>query len=279
VNPGDGVVIMEPAHENYGPAVLFAGAQPLWVPLEWPEFRFDPDVLAAAFAEGPRAIIVNTPHNPTGRVFSYEELSVIAELCRRHDVIAISDEIYEHIVYDGRVHVPLATLPGMGERTVTVSGLGKTYSVTGWRIGWVIAPPHLTDAIRKVHDFLVICAPTPLQEAAITALEFPDRYYADLLQFYTRKRARMMEMLASAGFSASPPEGTYYVLADFSPLGFPGDDHAFARYLTTEIGVAVVPGSSFCHAPSRYSHTVRFAFPKRDETLEEVARRLQVLRR
>jgi len=279
VNPGERVILMEPAPESYWPSVVLAGAEPLWVPLEPPDFRFDPDVLAAAFDLGPRAIIINTPHNPTGRVFTYHELSLIAELCQRHDVIAISDEAFEHIVYDGRVHVPLATLPGMAERTVTVSGLGKSYHVTGWRVGWVVAPPPLTEAIRKVHDLLVVSAPTPLEEAAVVALELPDGYYADLLGVYARKRARAMEMLAEAGFVAAPPEGTWYVLADFTPLNFPGDDYAFAHYLATEIGVAVVPGSSFCHDPLPYAHTVRFTFARRDEVLEEAAYRLKALRR
>jgi aspartate/methionine/tyrosine aminotransferase len=287
VDPGDRVVILEPAHENYLAGVLFAGGEPIWVPLPPPDFTLDEAQLRAAFAQQPRAIIINTPHNPTGRVFTREELGLIAKLCIEYDTIAITDEIYEHILYDGREHVPLATLPGMAERTITTSGLSKTYAATGWRVGWVIAPPALSNAVRTVHDFLTICAPTPLQEASAVALGLPDAYYAELAQAYTARRDRMMAILEDSGFRAAPPEGAYYVMADFSEVqadlaryarglqGGQGDDVAFARWLTIERKVAVVPGSSFYHDPALGRKLVRFAFPKRLETLEEAGRRLQ----
>jgi aspartate/methionine/tyrosine aminotransferase len=287
VDPDGRVVILEPAHENYLAGVLFAGGEPVWIPLPPPDFTLDEAQLRAAFAQRPRAIIINTPHNPTGRVFTREELGLIAELCVEHDAIAITDEIYEHILYDGRKHVPLATLPGMAERTITTSGLSKTYAATGWRVGWVIAPPALSNAVRTVHDFLTICAPTPFQEAAAVALGLPDAYYAELAQTYTARRDRMMAILEDSSFRAAPPEGAYYVMADFSavqpdPAEYPrnlhrgqGDDVAFARWLTIEKKVAVVPGGSFYHDPASGQNLVRFAFPKRLETLEEAGRRLQ----
>jgi aspartate/methionine/tyrosine aminotransferase len=287
VDPGDRVVILEPAHENYLAGVLFAGGKPIWVPLSSPDFVLDEARLRAAFAQRPRAIIINTPHNPTGRVFTRDELGLIARLCIEYDTVAITDEIYEHILYDGREHVPLATLPGMAERTITTSGLSKTYAATGWRVGWVIAPPTLSNAVRTVHDFLTICAPTPLQEAAAVALGLPDAYYAELAQAYTARRDRMMAILEDSGFRAAPPEGAYYVMADFSDVqldlvgyarglqGGQGDDVAFARWLTIEKKVAVVPGSSFYHDPALGRKLVRFAFSKRLETLDEAGRRLQ----
>jgi aspartate/methionine/tyrosine aminotransferase len=274
IDPGDRVIIVEPAYENYWPAVLFAGGEAIYVPLEPPNFRLDLDRLVAAFEGGAKAIILNTPHNPTGRVLTRSELEVVAELCQRYDALCLTDEIYEHIVYDGRQHLPIATLPGMAERTMTFSGLGKTYSVTGWRIGWAVGPGSLTDALRKVHDYLVICAPTPLQEAAIVAFNFPDSYYTDLIQLYARKRSQMMDILTECGFHTVNPEGAYYIMADFTGLGFHGDDFTFARFITEQIGVAAVPGSSFYHDPTLGRSMVRFAFPKRDETLDEVGRRL-----
>jgi len=274
VDPGDRVVILEPAHENYLPGVLFAGGKPLWVPLPPPDFALDEARLYAAFAQHPRAIILNTPHNPTGRVFTPSELSLIADLCARYGTLVITDEIYEHILYDGRQHIPPATLPNIAEQTITISGLGKTYAVTGWRVGWVIAPPALSKAVRTIHDFLTICAPTPLQEAAAVALELPSDYYADLVRDYTARRERMMSILRESGFRAAPPEGAYYVMADFSPLRSDLDDVSFAQWLTVERKVAVVPGSSFYHDPTLGRQLVRFAFPKRLETLEEAGRRL-----
>ena len=275
VDPGDRVVILEPAHENYLPGVLFAGGKPLWVPLPPPDFALDESRLYAAFAQHPRAIILNTPHNPTGRVFTPSELSLIADLCARYGTLVITDEIYEHILYDGRQHIPPATLPNIAEQTITIGGLGKTYAVTGWRVGWVIAPSALSKAVRTIHDFLTICAPTPLQEAAAVALELPGDYYADLIRDYTARRERMMSILQESGFRAAPPEGAYYVMADFSPLRPDLDDVSFARWLTVERKVAVVPGSSFYHDPTLGRRLVRFAFPKRLETLEEAGRRLR----
>jgi aspartate/methionine/tyrosine aminotransferase len=280
VDAGDKVVILEPAHENYHAGVVFAGAEAVWVPIRPPRFEIDTDELERAFAQ-PRvkAVIFNTPHNPTGRVFGRDELQRIADLCIRYDVVAIADEIYEHMVFDGLEHVPIATLPGMRERTVTISGLSKTYSVTGWRVGWTIAPPAITDALRKVHDFTTICAPAPLQQAAITAVRFGDEYYTWLREYYASRRARAISILRAAGFDAPTPQGAYYTLADFTAvaasLGLSDDDDAFARYLIDEVGIGSVPGSSFYRSDPRLGRgRVRFAFPKRDETLDEVERRL-----
>ncbi|CAN5752751.1 aminotransferase class I/II-fold pyridoxal phosphate-dependent enzyme [soil metagenome] len=280
VDPGDAVVVLEPAHENYHAGIVFAGARPLWVPLRPPGFEIDAGELRRAFAQsGVKAVIFNTPHNPTGRVFRREELGLIADLCHEFDVIAIADEIYEHMVFDGLEHVPIATLPGMRERTITISGLSKTYSVTGWRVGWTIAPADLTDALRKIHDFTTICAPAPLQQAAVTAVSFGPDYYDWLRTYYRERRERTIAMLRRAGFEAPSPEGAYYTLADFTALaaalGRSDDDDAFARYLIDDIGIGTVPGSSFYRSdPTLGRGRVRFAFPKRDETLDEVERRL-----
>lgn len=284
VDAGDRVVILEPAHENYHAGVVFAGAEPLWVPLRPPGSRVDPDELRRAFAT-PRvkAVIFNTPHNPTGRVFDAEELGLIAELCVEHDVIAISDEIYEHMVFDGRRHLPIATMPGMAERTVTISGLSKTYSVTGWRVGYALAAPPLTDALRKVHDFTTICAPAPLQHAAVTAMRLPDDYYDWLRGYYDERRGRMLGILAAAGFDAPVPQGAYYTLAGFGRVaqayGLSDDDAAFVYWLIDTFGIGAVPGASFFRGEHELGRgKVRFAFPKRDETLDEVERRLAPLR-
>lgn len=275
VNPGERVIILDPSHENYVAGVIFAGGQPIWVSMTPPDFNLDEIELRAAFAQRPRAIILNTPHNPTGRVFSRETLQLIAELCIEHDTIAITDEIYEHILYDGRQHIPIATLPGMAGRTITISGLTKTYATTGWRVAWAIAPPVLSNGLRTVHDFLTICAPTPLQEAAVTALTLPDTYYTELTRAYHRRRDKMMAILEEAGFQALSPEGAYYVMADYSALQPELDNVAFAHWLTTQKRVAVVPGSSFYRGnPALGLRTVRFAFPKQLETLEEARQRL-----
>jgi aminotransferase len=220
---------------------------------------------------------VNTPNNPTGKVFSREELQAIAELCVRHDAVAITDEIYEHILYDGAVHVPMAALPGMAERTVTINGMSKTYSVTGWRVGWAIAPPALTGAIRKVHDFLTVGAAAPLQEAGALALALPESYYAELARAYEHRRARLLGILENAGFRVHRPRGAYYVMTEIDGLGW-DDDVAFARHLVEEVGVAVVPGSSFYNDPQDGRRQVRFAFCKKDATLDEAERRLGRLR-
>ncbi len=284
INPGDRVVILEPAHENYHAGVVFAGAEAVWAPLRPPDFALDPDELRAAFKQ-PRvkAVIFNTPHNPTGRVFRREELQLIADLCLEFGVVAIGDEIYEHMVYDGLEHVPIATLPGMLERTITISGLSKSYSVTGWRVGYAIAPEPLTNAIRKIHDFTTICAPSPLQKASVTALRFGPDYYEWLQGYYLERRTRMMRILAEAGFDAPTPEGAYYTLADFRPvadrLGLSHDDNAFVIWMIDNLGIGAIPGSSFYRSdPSLGRGRVRFAFPKRDETLDEVEARFAKLK-
>jgi aminotransferase len=279
VNPGERVVVLEPAHENYHAGIVFAGGTPVWVPIRPPDFRFDRDELRRAFEGGARAIIFNSPHNPSGRVFTRAELGFIAELCVAHDTVAISDEIYEHLVYDGRVHIPIAQLPGMWERTVTICGMGKTFAVTGWRLGYAIAHEELTDALRKVHDFTTVCAPVPLQHAMIAALEMPESYYRGLLEFYTSRRARMLGILEAHGFPCHRPEGAYYTMADFRHLGRGDDDTRFAYWLIDEVGVATVPGSSFYVSdPSLGRGFVRFAFPKKDSTLDQVASRFARLK-
>jgi aminotransferase len=271
VDPGDEVVVFEPWYENYGPDAVLCGAHPVNVPLPVGE-PLDLDRLAKAFGPRTRAIILNTPNNPTGKVFSAAELAGIAALCQRHGAYAITDEIYEHIVYEGR-HLPIATLPGMAERTVTISGASKTYAVTGWRIGTIIAPRELTAAIRKVHDFLTVGAPAPLQEAVATAMdELPGAYYIGMAQAYRQRRDLLCGALVKARFRLVLPQGAYYVLADYSALERE-DDVAFARRLVQEAGVATVPLSSFISDPAT-SRSVRFAFCKTDDLLEEAGRRL-----
>ena len=276
IDPGDEVVIFEPFYENYGPDAILSGATPRYVTLHEPTWSFDPGELEAAFNNRTKAIILNTPNNPTGKVFSRAELETIAALCRKWDAIAISDEIYEHIIYDGHRHVPIATIDGMAERTVTINGLSKTYSVTGWRVGWTISPPSLTGAIRKVHDFLTVGAAAPLQEAGAVALGLPDQYYLDLAKQYQRRRDVLLEILKRHRFTCYPPFGAYYIMTDISTFGF-SDDVAFARYLVKDIGVAAVPGSSFYQSPAKGRTKLRFCFCKRDETLAEADRRLAAL--
>jgi aspartate/methionine/tyrosine aminotransferase len=273
LNPGDEVVIFEPFYENYGPDAILSGASPRFVKLRPPDWSFDPDELEKAFSKRTRAVIVNTPNNPTGKVFERGELERIAELCHRFDCVAVTDEIYEHLVYDGARHIPMATLPGMRERTVTINGMSKTYSVTGWRVGWAIAPPALTGAIRKVHDFLTVGAPAPLQEAGAIALALPASYYEELVLGYDERRKRILAILSGAGFRVHRPRGAYYVMTDIDPLGW-DDDVLFAEHLVKDIGVAVVPGSSFFHDPRDGRRHVRFAFCKKEETLTEAERRL-----
>ena len=272
VDPGDEVIVFEPYYENYGPDAILAGAKPVFVPLVAPDWKIDTDKLRAAFSDKTRAIVVNTPHNPTGRVFTREEISLIAELCQKHDVIAITDEIYEHIRYAGGHHV-LATWPGMRERTVTISGLSKTFSCTGWRLGYAIAPFELSSPIRKVHDFLTVGAPAPLQAAGAVGMAFDAEYYNRLALDYRARRDLLCGALAEAGFTFTVPEGAYYVLAGFSALS-DDDDTTFARWLAAEGGVATVPGSSFYHKRALGRGLVRFAFCKRAETLEAAADRL-----
>jgi aminotransferase len=276
LDPGDEVIVFEPWYENYGPDAILASATPRYVALEPPHWRFDPDVLRAAFNEKTKAIIVNTPHNPTGRVLTREEISFIADLCIEHDVWAITDEIYEHIRYAGGHHV-MATWPGMRERTITISGLSKTFSCTGWRLGYVIAPQRESVAIRKVHDFLTVGAPAPLQAAAAIGMSFDADYYNHLALDYRARRDSLLPVLADAGFTFSTPEGAYYVLTDFSALS-DKDDTSFAKWMAAEIGVAGVPGSSFYHAGAgRGKNMIRFAFCKKQETLDRAAERLVTL--
>ena len=277
LDPGDEVVILEPFYENYGPDAILSGATPRFVKMRPPDWTFDRDEMRRAFSSRTRAIIVNTPNNPTGKVFTRDELLFIASLCREHDALAITDEIYEHILYDGAGHIPMATLPGMAERTVTINGMSKTYSVTGWRVGWAIAPPALTAAIRKVHDFLTVGAAAPLQEAGALALALPDEYYVALAAGYTRRRDRLLPILQRAGLRTHVPRGAYYVMTEIDGLGWE-DDVAFARHLVETIGVAVVPGSSFYHDPADGRRQVRFAFCKKEATLDEAERRLSRLR-
>ena len=276
LDPGDEVVLFEPFYENYGPDSVIAGAVPRLVTLHPPDWTFDEAELREAFGERTRAIVLNTPNNPTGKVFSREELAMIAELCVTHDVIAITDEIYEHLTYDGAVHIPIATMPGMEDRTVTISALSKTYSVTGWRVGWTVASPVLTNAIRTVHDFLTVAAPAPFQVAGITALNLPDSYYTEVVSEYLERRETLMQILAEVGFEASPPRGAYYVMADISQLGYP-DDVAAANDLVERIGVGTVPGSSFFSEPKLGAHLLRFTFCKKLETLHAAGERLRTL--
>ena len=277
VDPGDEVIVFEPFYENYGPDAILSGAVPRFVRLREPDWSFDPAELAAAFNARTRAVVVNTPNNPTGKVFSRVEMEQIAALCMKWDVVCVTDEIYEHILYDGAEHVSMAALDGMRERTVTISGLSKTWSVTGWRIGWCLAPADLTNAIRKVHDFLTVGAPAPLQEAAAVALSMPADYFRRLADGYRERREFLVPALERAGFKPFAPRGAYYVMTDISGFGFP-DDVAFARWLVAEGGVAAVPGSSFYSDPAAGSQRLRFHFARKRETLEAAAERLQSLR-
>src|SRR5215469_6847733 len=273
LDPGDEVVVFEPFYENYGADAIIAGARPRYISLREPDWSFDEAELRQAFRSGRvKAIVINDPNNPTGKVFSRDELSVIAELCQQYGALAITDEIYEHIVYDGASHIPIATLPGMEDRTVTISALSKTYSVTGWRVGWTIAAPDLTDAIRRVHDYVTVGAPTPLQEAGAVALSLPDSYYQQLAAGYLERRDLMLQVLATAGLPATTPAGAYYVMTDASLLGV--DDVAAAHTLVRQAGVAAVPGSSF-YSRSGLGHSkLRFAYSKKLATLHEAGERL-----
>ena len=269
VDPGDEAIIFEPYYENYGPDTILSGAIPRFVRLRSPDWNFDPEELTQAFNNRTRVLILNTPNNPTGKVFSFAELTLIANLCIKWDVVVISDEIYEHLVYEGK-HLRIADLPGMRERTVTISGLSKTYSATGWRIGWLIAPDKATDAIRKVHDFLTVGAAAPLQEGAAHALAFPDVYYFGLTERYREKRDSMSELLHDTGFKFEVPAGAYYLLTDASELmakiGIT-DDVAFSRWMIDELGVATVPGSSFYQNRKDGRTQIRFCYCKKPETL------------
>jgi aspartate/methionine/tyrosine aminotransferase len=273
-NPGDEIIVFEPFYENYRPDSLLCGAETRVVPLYAPDWTFDPEELRRAFSARTKAIVVNTPHNPTGRVFTLEELRRIAALAEEFDALVITDEIYERILYDGAEHHPMARLPGMRDRTVLVNSMSKTWSVTGWRVGWVLAPADLTDSIRKVHDFLTVNAPAPLQQAGIAALELPDEYYRSLTSAYRERRDFMLDALRGAGFQPFTPRGAYYVLCDISAFGYP-DDIAFVKHLIEDVGVAGVPGSSFFANPERARQIVRFCFCKSSATLAAAAQRLQ----
>ncbi len=277
VNPGDEVIVFEPFYENYGPDAIIAGATPRYVTLHPPHWTFDPEELAKAFNPKTKAIIINTPHNPTGKVFSQEELEVIAELCQKWNVLAFTDEIYEHILYDNHQHVAMASLPGMKDLTVTINGLSKTYSVTGWRVGTIIANPEITGAIRKTHDFLTVAAASPLQKAGIAAMQLSTSYYTGLSAMYTEKRNTILRILDEVGIRYFKPQGAYYVFSDVSSFGYK-TDLEFTHYLVKDVGVAVVPGSSFFSQPELGYKYVRFCFSKKPETLLAASERLTALK-
>jgi aminotransferase len=281
INPGDEVIVFEPFYENYGPDAILSGATPRYVTLRPPEWDYDPAEMAAAFNGRTKAIIINTPNNPTGKVFSRQEMTEIAALCKQWDCLAVTDEIYEHILYDGREHVSIATIDGMAERTVTINSISKTYSVTGWRVGWAIAEQRITQRIRKVHDFLTVGAPTPFQEAASVALAFPDGYYENLRARYDRARSMLYDLLTRTGFTPYLPRGAYYIMAGagqlMKRLGM-SDDFALSRKLIEQAKVATVPGTSFYASPGKGMDQVRFCFCKKKETLDNVAGQFERLR-
>jgi aminotransferase len=277
INPGDEVVVFEPFYENYGPDAILSGATPRFVNLQPPNWTFDPEELAAAFGPATKAIILNTPNNPTGKVFERAELECIRDLCIRWNAFAITDEIYEHMLYDGARHISPAAIEGLGDRTITINALSKTYSVTGWRVGWAIAAPEVTAAIRKVHDFMTVGAAAPLQEAGVVAMGMPPEYYENLAADYVARRDRLLGILAETGFRCFTPRGAYYIMTDISGFGFP-DDVAFAKFLVKEIGVACVPGSSFYRDPADGRNIVRFTFCKKETTLQAAAERLSKLK-
>jgi aspartate/methionine/tyrosine aminotransferase len=276
LDPGDEVVLFEPFYENYAPDTQLCGAASRYVTLRAPEWTFDPDELRAAFTSRTKAIILNSPNNPTGKVFSLAELKCIAALCQEFDCLAITDEIYEHILYDGTVHVPILSLPGMRDRTILVNSMSKTYSVTGWRVGWVLASPDLTDSIRKVHDFLTVGAAAPLQQAGVVALSLPDEYYSHLSNEYAERRDHIVTTLETAGFKCFIPHGAYYVMTDISNFGY-ASDTSFVQHLITHLGVAAVPGSSFFAQSAAVRQFVRFCFCKKYETLELARQQLYKL--
>jgi aminotransferase len=281
INPGDEIVVFEPFYENYGPDAILSGASPRFVRMtppttQNPDWSFDRDELAAAFGPNTKAIILNTPNNPTGKVFTRAELEFIRDLCVRWNAYCVTDEIYEHILYDGTEHISMARIDGMRGRTIVINGMSKTYSVTGWRVGWALAPPETTQAIRKVHDFLTVGAAAPLQQAGASALRSPKTYYDNLAATYVKKRERLLKILETAGFTVYKPRGAYYIMTDISRFDFPSadprfasesNDVAFAKYLVQEIGVACVPGSSFYNDPQDGGSQVRFTFCKKEETL------------
>ena len=291
INPGDEIVVFEPYYENYGPDAILSGATPRFVRMSPPKdensvWTYDEDELASAFGPKTKAIILNTPNNPTGKVFTFAELEFIRDLCHRWNALCITDEIYEHILYDGNEHITMARIDGMRDRTIVINGMSKTYSVTGWRVGWAIAPPEVTASIRKVHDFLTVGAAAPLQQAGAIALKQPQSYYDKLATSYAEKRARLLKILTQAGFTVFKPRGAYYIMTDISHFKFPYDDPrfaaptrdvAFAKYLVQEIGVACVPGSSFYNNARDGAAQVRFTFCKKEETLAAAESRLAKL--
>ncbi|MCB8927331.1 MAG: aminotransferase class I/II-fold pyridoxal phosphate-dependent enzyme [Ardenticatenaceae bacterium] len=277
VNPGDEVIVFEPFYDSYVPAIQMAGGIPRFYTLRPPTWQIDEAELVALFTNKTKLIIINTPHNPTGKVFAQAELALIASLCQQHDVLAMTDEVYEHLVFDGQQHQTLASFPGMADRTIMISSLGKTFSVTGWKVGWTVAPPELTRAIFRAHQFMTFCGAAPLQEAAVTAVSQPASFYTELTEFYTRKRDFLLDALKSAGLTPIVPSGTYFIMVDISHLGF-ANDVAFCRYLTSEIGVAAIPPSAFFHNPADGAGLARFAFCKEEKTLAEAANRLQRLK-
>jgi aspartate/methionine/tyrosine aminotransferase len=276
INPGDEIVVFEPFYENYGPDAILSGATPRFVKLSPPDWTYDDKELAAAFGPHTKAIILNTPNNPTGKVFTSRELEFIRDLCVRWNAFCITDEIYEHILYDGTEHISMARIDGMRDRTIVINGMSKTYSVTGWRVGWAIAPPEPTAAIRKVHDFLTVGAAAPLQQAGAIALKSPESYYKKLATDYAVRRERLLKILTAAGFTIFKPHGAYYIMTDISGFGFP-DDVAFAKFLVEKVGVAVVPGSSFYNDPRDGATQVRFTFCKKETTLAAAEERLSRL--
>lgn len=273
-NPGDKVVIFSPFYENYGADTILSGAEPVYVPLHPPEFNFDPTELEQAFQQHPKALILCNPSNPCGKVFTKEELLFIADLAQKYDTYVITDEVYEHIVYAPHKHVYFASLPGMWERTISCSSLSKTYSITGWRLGYTIAPEEITERIKKVHDFLTVGAAAPLQEAVIPGLNFGQDYYDKLQATYTHKRDLFLKGLKDVGLEFSEPQGAYYVLMDITPFGY-DNDLEFCQVLAKEVGVGAVPGSSFFREP--VNHLIRFHFAKKDETLNEALNRLEAI--
>ncbi len=281
LNPGDEIIILEPAHENFRPASLMVGAAPVAVPLEAPGYRLDPERLAAAITPRTRALLLNTPHNPTGRVFDEAEMAAVTDFVLRHDLILITDEIYDRILYDGRVHQSPGGREPLRERTITVGGLGKSFAVTGWRLGYIIAPASVATPIRKIHDYMTICAPTPLQAAAAVALDLPAEYFNEMTTAYHQRRDVMMSSLEELGFVATLPEGAYYTMADYTQLDIPQaawDSPRFAHWMTTTIGVAVVPGTSFYSLPGYGTQSIRFAFPKQLATLHAASQRMTAMR-
>lgn len=275
-NPGDKVIVFSPFYENYGADTILSGAEPIYVPLYPPEFNFKADELEAAFKQNPKALILCNPSNPCGKVFTLEELQIIADLAEKYDTYVITDEVYEHIVYEPNKHIYFSSLPGMKERTISCSSLSKTYSITGWRLGYIIAPPHIIDVARKVHDFLTVGAAAPLQEAAVTGLNFGDDYYKQLQDKYTHKRNLFLKGLDDIGIAHTTPQGAYYILLDISEFGFESDLE-FCEVLARDVGVGAVPGSSFFREP--VNNLIRLHFAKKDETLNEALNRLESIKK